>query len=195
MHSSYILQLTKEFQVHFDLDLKSPKNSSSSLDHLFSHPLQHDTVYNAENPYQCILQSSSKHQWALARIIVFQQDGGEQLKNLLTHYGQVLPYDSIVVIDHQGQDGATAALLNEYSLYGVHVWRCEGKWKHKSFMCNFVGKCSYADVVWTGLAWDPMRSWKPDLLKKRLNLEDIPSPVRRWGLTSEDVTLITNFSG
>jgi len=59
-----------------------------------------------------------------------------------------------------------------------------------------VGKCSYADVVWTGLARDPMRSSKPDLVKKRLNLEEIPSPVGGCRLTSEDVALpFTNFNG
>jgi len=122
--------------VLFNLDLKSPK--VSSLDHLFSHPPQVNTVYDAGNPYKCVLKSPPKHQWALARIIVFQCDGGQQLKNLLTHYGQVLPYDSIVIIDHKGQDNATVALMNQYSNDGVHVWRCDGEWKHKSFMWDFV---------------------------------------------------------
>jgi hypothetical protein len=48
---------------------------------------------------------------------------GQQLHNLLIHYSQVLPYDSIVLIDHQGRkdDAITAKLLTKYSQYGVHV--------------------------------------------------------------------------
>jgi len=90
-------------------------------------------------PCTCRLQSQPFHQWALARIVVFQKNGARQLQTQMTHYLHVLPADAIVVIDHGSYPlGSTAVLLHQLAQLGVHVWSCEGAWAHKDQMWSAV---------------------------------------------------------
>lgn len=118
---------------------------SNDLRIMFSQPPPQPTeptivhTRNRQDPCTCRLQSQPSHQWALARIIVFQKNGARQLQTQITHYLHVLPADAIVVIDH-GSDprGSTAVLLNQLAAMGVHVWSCEGAWEHKDKMWSAV---------------------------------------------------------
>jgi hypothetical protein len=85
-----------------------------------------------QSPYICRLyQPNGKenttvatHQWALARMVVFQKNGGKQLVTWVTHYSHVLPPDALVLIDHASTDKWTLSLLHEYAMLGMHVWHC-----------------------------------------------------------------------
>ena len=86
----------------------------------------------------CILQTPAKHAKALSRIVLFQRDGRDQLRDFVTHYSRVLPYDSLVILDHQSNDEYTASLLKQYGALGAHIWRCTGNFKKKADMWTYV---------------------------------------------------------
>lgn len=93
---------------------------------------------NPAAPCSCTLRSPPQHQWARARIFIFQKNGVHQLQTVLHHYRHVLPADSIVVLDHGSTDAWTTQMLNHYGQTGIHVWSCEGDWAHKSTMLTMV---------------------------------------------------------
>jgi hypothetical protein len=108
-HAFYIIQFSESMQM---ILLRRQDNSSSSLsssvikvsppsssssttatthsmDHLFSHVPQYDTIYNVSNPFSMFpsitSQTSMGCLW-LAAIVMFQRNGGQQLQNRLIHY-------------------------------------------------------------------------------------------------------------
>lgn len=89
---------------------------------------------------KCFLKTRDIHYYAKSRFIIFQRDAGHNLLNLISYYNQVVPLDSLVVIDHLGQDHFTAQILLEYGSKGIHVWRCEGPFKDKAKMWSAVTK-------------------------------------------------------
>jgi hypothetical protein len=125
---------------------QSPVTAKPPLDvSIFSKPPQKPTLPTQfehapnmgdpnQSPYICRLyQSNGKentaansatHQWALARMVVFQKNGGKQLVTWVTHYLHVLPPDALVLIDHASTDPWTLSLLHEYAMLGMHVWYC-----------------------------------------------------------------------
>jgi hypothetical protein len=112
-------------------DLSSPRSQRRTNSILFPKPLLRTKL----TVPHCRLQSNHTfHQHTLARIVVFQRDGGTQLADLMAHYSQVLEMDEIVLIDHQGNDPFTASLLQQYDSMGAHIWRCDGPWKDKGTM-------------------------------------------------------------
>ena len=86
----------------------------------------------------CHMVSSHQIKDTLARFILFQKDAGHKLHNLISHYTNVVPLDSIIVIDHQGTDNITASILDNYAKKGMHVWRCEKKFSYKAEMWSYV---------------------------------------------------------
>jgi hypothetical protein len=125
---------------------QSPSLSKPPLDvSLFSRPplkptlptqFEHTAKVSDPNqsPYICRLYqpkgkentttNSATHQWAFARMVVFQKNGGKQLVTWVTHYSHVLPPDALVLIDHASTDPWTLSLLHEYAMLGMHVWHC-----------------------------------------------------------------------
>mmetsp|Transcript_14590 Transcript_14590/g.25285 ORF Transcript_14590/g.25285 Transcript_14590/m.25285 type:complete len:423 (-) Transcript_14590:72-1340(-) len=89
-------------------------------------------------PSMCSLVTNATHHHAKMRFVVFQRDAGDDLYNLITYYTQVVPLDSLVVIDHQGVEKATQEILSYYGNLGMHVWRCEGAFKNKAKMWSHV---------------------------------------------------------
>eukprot|EP00539_Tryblionella_compressa_P020218 CAMPEP_0178878324 /NCGR_PEP_ID=MMETSP0747-20121128/11334_1 /TAXON_ID=913974 /ORGANISM="Nitzschia punctata, Strain CCMP561" /LENGTH=423 /DNA_ID=CAMNT_0020546073 /DNA_START=245 /DNA_END=1516 /DNA_ORIENTATION=+ len=89
-------------------------------------------------PSMCSLVTNATHHHAKMRFVVFQRDAGDDLYNLITYYTQVVPLDSLVVIDHQGVEKATQEILSYYGNLGMHVWRCEGDFKNKAKMWSHV---------------------------------------------------------
>lgn len=75
---------------------------------------------------------------SLARMIIFQRDGGFKLQRLINHYLQVLDPHDLVIIDHLGKDPFTKSLLHEYHLQGVQLWQCHGPWEEKHAMWSHV---------------------------------------------------------
>jgi len=57
---------------------------------------------------QCKMVSSLPIEHTMARFIIFQRNEGYRILDLISHYKNVVPFDSIVVIDHQGTDPLTA---------------------------------------------------------------------------------------
>jgi len=86
----------------------------------------------------CELKSAAKHNMALARFIIFQRDTGFALERAVSHYASVVDYDSIVIIDHRGEDSLTANILERFASLGAHVWRCDGRWIQKAVMWSDV---------------------------------------------------------
>ena len=86
----------------------------------------------------CTLKSDATHYHAKMRFIVFQRDTSEQLHDLIVYYSQVVPLDSLVVIDHMGENERTQKILKHYSSMGMHVWRCEKDWTLKDQMWTSV---------------------------------------------------------
>jgi Glycosyl transferase family 2 len=84
--------------------------------------------------YECALQTPPKHAKTLARVILFQRDGRNQLRDFVTHYTKALPYNSLVIMDHEGSDDYTQSLLKDYGAMGAHIWRCKGSFKAKAIM-------------------------------------------------------------
>jgi hypothetical protein len=84
--------------------------------------------------YECSLQTPAKHAKTFARVILFQRDGRNQLRDFVTHYTKVLPYNSLVIMDHEGSDDYTQSLLKDYGMMGAHIWRCKGSFKAKALM-------------------------------------------------------------
>ncbi|CAB9519819.1 expressed unknown protein [Seminavis robusta] len=93
---------------------------------------------NAKYHYSCHLQTKPQHHKTLARIILLQRDGRRQLRDFVTHYTRVLPYNSLVIMDHEGNDNYTKSLLQDYGELGAHIWRCEGSFKAKAAMWSQV---------------------------------------------------------
>eukprot|EP00539_Tryblionella_compressa_P006185 CAMPEP_0178766504 /NCGR_PEP_ID=MMETSP0744-20121128/19105_1 /TAXON_ID=913974 /ORGANISM="Nitzschia punctata, Strain CCMP561" /LENGTH=456 /DNA_ID=CAMNT_0020422241 /DNA_START=208 /DNA_END=1578 /DNA_ORIENTATION=- len=89
-------------------------------------------------PSMCSLITNATHHHARMRFVVFQRDTGDDLYNLITYYTQVVPLDSLVVIDHQGVEKATQEILSYYGNLGMHVWRCEGDFENKAKMWSHV---------------------------------------------------------
>jgi len=88
--------------------------------------------------YKCTLQTQAKHAKVLARIIVLQRDGRHQLRDFVNHYTKVLPYDSMVLMDHESTDEYSKALLQEYGAKGAHIWTCTGPFDAKRYMWTHV---------------------------------------------------------
>jgi hypothetical protein len=86
----------------------------------------------------CTLLTNATHHRAKIRFIVFQRDTAEQLHDLIVHYSQVVPLDSLVVIDHLGENERTKKILKYYGSEGMHVWRCEKEWTLKDQMWTSV---------------------------------------------------------
>jgi hypothetical protein len=98
--------------------------------------------------FQCRLQTRPFHQWSLARIVVFQRNGGKQLSAFMTHYLHVLPPDAIVIVDHESDphSATVRSLLPYYASLGVHVWNCEGDYEH--------GRAAMWTMVSSVYQWD-----------------------------------------
>jgi hypothetical protein len=127
-------------EIFSDTNDESSHNNLSSPRSL-SKPLLPTTLTVPHCRLQSNHTTAFHHQHALARIVVFQRDGGAQLADLMAHYSQVLEnMDAIILIDHQGTDPITASLLQQYDRMGAHIWRCDGPWKDKATMwTNVVG--------------------------------------------------------
>jgi hypothetical protein len=106
-----------------------------------------------QSPYQCSLYQPNEketttgtsntvtHQWALARMVVFQKNGGKQLVTWVTHYLHVLPPDALVLIDHASTDPWTLSLLHQYAMLGMHVWHCSGSYQYgREVMWSSIGR-------------------------------------------------------
>lgn len=93
-----------------------------------------ETTYVKDQGAECRLTSTPIHAKTLARFFVVQRDGRQQLRDFVTHYTKVLPYNSIVILDHAGTDEYTKTLLQQYASKGAHVWRCKGQFKAKAAM-------------------------------------------------------------
>jgi hypothetical protein len=98
--------------------------------------------------FQCVLQTRPFHQWSLARIVVFQRNGGKQLSAFMTHYLHVLPPDAVVIVDHESDPHSTTvrSLLPYYASLGVHIWKCEGDYEH--------GRATMWSMVSSVYQWD-----------------------------------------
>lgn len=128
--------------------MDSPPPPSSSSSQASSPAIRSPPVQQLEATVQtertrtanklCILQTTPKHAKVSARVILFQRDGRDQLRDFVTHYTRVLPYDSLVILDHQGGDEYTASLLQQYGKLGAHIWRCTGDFKRKAEMWTHV---------------------------------------------------------
>jgi Glycosyl transferase family 2 len=93
-------------------------------------PVSFKSNNTTKMPYECSLQSQHQHQWALARIVLFQRNGGKQLSAFIRHYLHVLPADALVVIDHESDpESWTSSLLNHFAAQGIHVWKCAGSYE------------------------------------------------------------------
>jgi hypothetical protein len=99
---------------------------------------QQHTTYPTTTHAGCTLLTNTTHYHAKMRFIVFQRDSSEQLHDLIVYYSQVVPLDSLVVIDHLGENERTKQILNLYSSMGMHVWRCEKEWDLKEKMWTSV---------------------------------------------------------
>lgn len=98
-------------------------------------------IHRQEQKWSCSLQSESpQHQHSLARFVIFQRDLGHKLQDLVAHYHSAVPFDSLVIIDHNGSDKVTADLLQQYSKLGAHIWRCKGSFDQKAIMWSHVAK-------------------------------------------------------
>ena len=82
---------------------------------------------------------------SFARIILFQQNGGHQLRNFVTYHSKVLPVKDIVIIDHHTDTSDaytdisdTQNLLEQYKKLGVDVWKCKGSFESKAEMWSHV---------------------------------------------------------
>eukprot|EP00797_Seminavis_robusta_P034166 Sro80_g043040.2 (368) ;mRNA; r:49007-50110 len=93
---------------------------------------------NTKNQFSCQLQTPPKHRKTLARVVLLQRDGRRQLRDFVTHYTRVLPYNSLVIMDHEGNDDYTQSLLKDYGELGAHIWKCEGSFKAKAAMWSQV---------------------------------------------------------
>jgi hypothetical protein len=96
-------------------------------------PKTYQTDSEGATNSKCRLMTRPVHHHAKIRFIVFQRDSAEQLHDFITYYKRAVPLDSLVIIDHLGQDEWTQGILDHYSAYGMHVWRCTGgfKWKDR----------------------------------------------------------------
>ena len=106
----------------------SPNNPL--LDSLPRDPSLNPLVSQTFDGGTCFRETYHANQWAYARIIVFQRDGGLKLI--------VLDPNSIVVINHKGVDPYTKKVLTAYGKQGVHVWNCTGPWQSKALMWSAV---------------------------------------------------------
>jgi len=97
-------------------------------------------IHRREQTWSCSLKYDSQHQHSLARFVIFQRDLGHKLQDLIAHYHSAVPFDSLVIIDHNGSDKVTASLLHEYSKLGAHIWRCMGSFDQKAVMWSRVAK-------------------------------------------------------
>ena len=103
-----------------------------------------ETEDTDEDEWSCVKTSMQPHNQTLARFIVFQRDLGSKLQDLVAHYTSVVPYDAMVIIDHEGIDNTTKANLQQYASRGAHIWRCEGVFDIKADMWSWVVN-NYAD--------------------------------------------------
>jgi hypothetical protein len=97
-------------------------------------------IHRQEQTWSCSLQSRSQHQHSLARFVIFQRDLGHKLQDLIAHYHSAVPFDSLVIIDHNGSDKVTSNLLQQYSQLGAHIWKCRGSFDQKAIMWSHVAK-------------------------------------------------------
>ena len=108
--------------------------------------------------YQCTQRdhhnrnsSSFPSEKALAKIVLFQSNGGHQLKNFMAYYAQVIPLCDIVIIDHtkpqpiskkqqqtEAPDPYTQSLLEQYHDLGADIWHCNGDFEHKNEIWSWV---------------------------------------------------------
>ena len=130
--------------------------------------------------YECALQSSPKHAKTLARIILFQRDGRNQLRDFVTHYTRALPYNSLVIMDHEGTDDYTRSLLTDYGKMGAHIWRCKGTFKAKAAMwtqvtrvyapdSGFVFPVDVDELLAVQMGQDAGLEWSTDSFKAALS--------------------------
>jgi hypothetical protein len=110
--------------------------------------------------YKCTQQQQDDHnrnsfsfpfKKSLATIVLFQSNGGHQLKNFMAYYAQVIPLRDIVIIDHtnpphpsdnqqqiESSDPYTQSLLEKYHDLGADIWHCNGDFEHKNEMWSWV---------------------------------------------------------
>jgi hypothetical protein len=87
--------------------------------------------------FLCRLESKPSLQNTIARVFIFQKNGGTQLLTALSHYLYALPPDAIVVIDHDSYEPASKE-LKKYVSQGVHLWKCSGNKNAKGPMWSAV---------------------------------------------------------
>lgn len=97
---------------------------------------EEEESYDSEDDdgYSCVSKSPHSFNHTLARFIIFQRDLGPKLQDLVAHYTSAVPYDSMVIIDHEGEDQTTEMNLKHYASRGAHIWRCEGSFDYKPEM-------------------------------------------------------------
>lgn len=117
-----------------------------------SYDVQYDDDYKETRVSACNVQKyvqlwscscdnpdhSPKH--TLARFVIFQRDLGLRLRHQVSHYRSILPYDSLVIINHVGTDQNTLKDLKYYADKGAHVWNCTGDFHFKGDMWTAVTK-------------------------------------------------------
>ncbi len=87
-----------------------------------------------EDVWACIGKPPTQGTHSLARFIIFQRDLGSKLQDLVAYYTSVVPYESLVIIDHDGVDQSTQLNLRHYADRGAHIWKCEGSFDYKAEM-------------------------------------------------------------